>query len=649
MKNWSIILKMLVILGAFGLFSLGTGFYASIQIMKIDAGYSSLLVEQVRAAQNMASAGRALQRARAAIADSIMLADPKAVEQANSELAAAKQTFSELMDVAAQASPENKHIPEFKQAGLDILEKQCARALDQGSKTTNAMETMSAVKTFATECQPGFPQLAEKIVAETRTLEQAALKARDDLTIVSTSTSNNTLLILFGGLALVLAASYFAVSSWIVKPINALRDLMAVLAGGNLDVDVAGTDRRDEIGKMAAAVQVFKDNGLKARELEGQSEEMRAAAERNRQAEQERIAREAEQLRVATSTLGDALKRLAHGDLACRINAAFAAEYEPLRADFNATVDQLSRTINAVAVSVQSMDNGTREISSGANDLSKRTEQQAASLEETAAALDQITANVGNSTKRTEEARTVASRANHSAVHSAEVVSQAEGAMKKIEESSQQISNIIGVIDEIAFQTNLLALNAGVEAARAGEAGKGFAVVAQEVRELAQRSAQAAKEIKGLIQNSSADVGSGVKLVRDTGEALKMIGGFIVEINTHMEAIAISAKEQSTGLAEINTAVNQMDQTTQQNAAMVEQSSAAAVSLAQEASKLRDLVGQFRLDAAAQLSAPGQTAHAATPDSKPVASPARALGRKIAGAFGGKATAVATAEDWEEF
>jgi len=228
-------------------------------------------------------------------------------------------------------------------------------------------------------------------------------------------------------------------------------------------------------------------------------------------------------------------------------------------------------------------------------------------------------------------------------VESAEVVSHAEDAMKKIEQSSQQISNIIGVIDEIAFQTNLLALNAGVEAARAGDAGKGFAVVAQEVRELAQRSAGAAKEIKGLIQNSSREVENGVKLVRDTGGALKTICGLIVEMNSHMESIATSAGEQSTGLAEVNTAVNAMDQTTQQNAAMVEQSNAASNVLAQEAARLRDLVGQFKLEDVEAPRAAGST-------SKPVASPARSLGQKLAGAFGGSRAATATAvKEWEDF
>jgi methyl-accepting chemotaxis protein len=230
----------------------------------------------------------------------------------------------------------------------------------------------------------------------------------------------------------------------------------------------------------------------------------------------------------------------------------------------------------------------SREVSQSADDLAKRTEQQAASLEETAAALDEITANVSNSSKRAEEARTVTIKANESARHSGIVVANAVDAMGKIERSSSQISSIISVIDEIAFQTNLLALNAGVEAARAGEAGKGFAVVAQEVRELAQRSAKAAKEIKDLIRNSSVDVESGVKLVSETGDILKTIEGYIVTINQHMDSIATSAREQAVGLSEVNTAVNQMDQVTQQNAAMVEEANAAGATLASEAARLRD-------------------------------------------------------------
>lgn len=300
----------------------------------------------------------------------------------------------------------------------------------------------------------------------------------------------------------------------------------------------------------------------------------------------------------AVTEIGSSLNQLAEGRLDFRLEQPFATDFESLRKNFNDAVDKLGMALGSVAETTVRIDSGTREIAAGANDLSKRTEQQAASLEETAAALDEITANVNSSTKRTEEARGVASRANQSAVKSAEVVSHAEEAMRKIEDSSQQISNIIGVIDEIAFQTNLLALNAGVEAARAGEAGKGFAVVAQEVRELAQRSAQAAKEIKGLIQTSTSEVESGVKLVRDAGQALKTIGDFIIEINNHMEAIAASAKEQATGLAEVNSAVNSMDQTTQQNAAMVEQSNAASNALAGEAGRLRALIAQFSVGTA---------------------------------------------------
>ncbi|EJB06841.1 methyl-accepting chemotaxis protein [Rhizobium leguminosarum bv. trifolii WSM597] len=382
----------------------------------------------------------------------------------------------------------------------------------------------------------------------------------------------------------------------IANPIRSIASAMRRLSDGDLDSDIPGAGRADEVGEMAGAVEVFRQNALNVVRLEKEAAASRSESEAVRAAAQQRAEREAEQLRFATTTLGGGLRRLAAGDISFQLSEQFAAEYETLRQDFNASLRQLGATIGAVLQTVHSIDNGTGEIASAAQDLSKRTEQQAASLEETAAALDEITSNVTMATQRTDEARKVALEADVSAQRSATVVSEAEQAMRRIEDSSEQISNIIGAIDEIAFQTNLLALNAGVEAARAGEAGKGFAVVAQEVRELAQRAAQAAKEIKGFIQKSSTDVKNGVKLVLETGTSLKSIGEYVAQINQLMDAIATSAREQSTGLAEINTAVNQMDQATQQNAAMVEQSTAAAASLSSEAGRLRDLVNQFQLD-----------------------------------------------------
>jgi methyl-accepting chemotaxis protein len=412
---------------------------------------------------------------------------------------------------------------------------------------------------------------------------------------------------------IIIGASAFAITG-VAQPVQKITGAMRKLAGGDTASEIPFAGRADEIGAMAAAVQVFRDAAIANIRMTQEAEESRRSNEEQRVALQRRAEEEARRKLIeATSALAVGMKALASGDLTYQINEPVSEDFEALRDDFNSAVKQLGDTLAAVAASTRTIDGGTREISAGTEDLSKRTEQQAASLEETAAALDQITVNVTNSTQRAEEAREIAMRAKSSATRSGEVVAQAVDAMNRIEGSSNQISNIIGVIDEIAFQTNLLALNAGVEAARAGEAGKGFAVVAQEVRELAQRSAQAAKEIKGLIQNSAGEVGNGVKLVRETGEALKAIENLILSINDHMNAIATSAREQSSGLSEVNTAVNQMDHVTQQNAAMVEESNAASASLAMESARLSDMIARFKLSQGWQQPSLSATPRAASP------------------------------------
>ncbi len=302
---------------------------------------------------------------------------------------------------------------------------------------------------------------------------------------------------------------------------------------------------------------------------------------------------EAEQAQVV-EVLADSLRRLADRDLTASVDAEFNGAYRKLKDDYNGAVESVRQTLAAIADASGSLRNGADEISRASDDLSRRTEQQAASLEETAAALDEIAATVNRSAEGARMASSRASDARADGERSGQVVREAVNAMGQIESSSREIAQIIGVIDEIAFQTNLLALNAGVEAARAGEAGKGFAVVASEVRALAQRSAEAAKEIKALINTSTDQVEHGVKLVGETGNALSGIIAKVAEIDGLLSDIARSAQEQATGLQQVNTAVNQMDQVTQQNAAMVEQATAAAANLTMESRELTRLVGQFR-------------------------------------------------------
>ncbi len=349
-----------------------------------------------------------------------------------------------------------------------------------------------------------------------------------------------------------------------------------------------------EVWIQGAYNPIFDADGAPYKVIKFANDISDVEAERKRH-DAERRRSEEEQEGVVTA-LAEGLACLAEGDLGAQINVAMQGRYQRIKDDFNAAAASLRDAMRGILVAASGLRRGSDEVASVTDDLARRTEQQAARLEETAATLDEITVTVKRGAQGAVQASAAAAAARSDAENSGAVMREAVSAMGEIKQSSGQIGNIIGVIDEIAFQTNLLALNAGVEAARAGDAGKGFAVVASEVRALAQRSAEAAKEIKTLIANSSAQVERGVKLVADTGEALGDIVSKVAEIDALISDIASSSQEQSTGLHEVNTAVNQMDQVTQQNAAMVEEVAASASSLKAEAVELTGLVGRFQTD-----------------------------------------------------
>lgn len=501
--------------------------------------------------------------------------------------------------------------------------------------------------------------LMEAIEDPLKAIQDQKRAAMAEAAAVRTSAEAVTTMAIYIGVfaAVVFSAALgYLLSRSIASPVHILTQVMGRLAAGDNTVEVPAVNRGDEIGEMARAVLIFKEAAIDKIRVEGEAERVRVASDSERARNEADKARAAEEDHVAITSLAEGLSALANGDLSYRITTNFAPKSQQLKDDFNRAADQLQDTMVMIAGAIGGMRSGTSEVSQAADDLSRRTEQQAASLEETAAALDQITATVKTTADGAHRASQVTSEARIGAEKSGAVVREAVSAMAQIEHSSQQISQIIGVIDEIAFQTNLLALNAGVEAARAGDAGKGFAVVASEVRGLAQRSAEAAKEIKDLISTSTRQVEQGVDLVGQTGSALEKIVNQVAEITGLVTEIAASAREQSTGLAEVNSAVNQMDQVTQQNAAMVEESTAASHSLAQEAEELARLVAKFKLGAKVETSRAAGGAQremsARKPQSRgPIVKPNSALVMRTTGA--GQAAAVATAQPeeygWEEF
>jgi methyl-accepting chemotaxis protein len=453
--------------------------------------------------------------------------------------------------------------------------------------------------------------------------------------------------LLYAGAALVLlliAGGVLFISRKVVTPIDGLSRYMKQLATGELSLQPPYQGRSDEIGDMGKSVAVFRDAMIAHQEAEAQLGRERATAEAERAKTE--AAREAalSQLNTVVKDMSLGLDNLAKGDLKFRLLEWFPLDFKGLRMDYNQAMDTIQLTMTGVVNNTQNIQSSAHEITQASDDLSRRTEQQAASLEQTAAALDQITSTVRKTAEGADEARKLVADSKADAENSGSVIHETITAMNGIEKSSKEIGNIIGVIDEIAFQTNLLALNAGIEAARAGEAGRGFAVVATEVRALAQRSTTAAKEIKDLISASGQQVESGVKLVGDTGRALSRIATQVDRLNTLVSQIAVSAREQAIGLAEVNTAVSTMDQVTQQNAAMVEETTAASHSLAREAAELSKLVSVFQIDAALTPQAKAPVKTPAPVSAAKSRAPAQALHTKPR-----LVAATADADRWDEF
>ncbi|NNU68119.1 HAMP domain-containing protein [Rhizobium sp. WYCCWR 11152] len=662
LKHLKIRTKIISVVALLGLITMSGLIYVISEFRRADAAYSAFIDHEAQA--SMLSA-RASASAVASVLQVSLLADMKPDTPEFQKALATPSKLPQARDRMKQALalvPSRKPAIDEIQAGIDEIETLANKIIEQSKAKDDAGAQANVALINAK-----LDALTPKMIANNDAM-MAMLNDGGDALSASVNERIVFCLVLIG--IAVLAAVGFSVvvaQIGIAGPMMQLRQRMTRLAEGDTTSDVSGLDRGDEVGQMAKAVSVFRDNAIERARIEARAETDRDVSDSERRDREAQKAREASELDRAVTALGDGLRRLAAGDLASHIAEPFVAHLDALREDFNNSVEKLNETLHTVGANARAIGAGANEIRSSADQLSQRTEQQSASVEETAAALEEITTTVRDAAKRAEEASQLVARTRLGAEKSGEVVRKAVSAMQQIEKSSGEISNIIGVIDDIAFQTNLLALNAGVEAARAGDAGKGFAVVAQEVRELAQRSAKAAKEIKALISTSGSHVQTGVSLVGETGKALDAIVHEVQEINQHVHAIAEASREQSIGLQEINTAVNTMDQGTQQNAAMVEESTAASHNLATEAAALNNLLGQFRLTGTggftasasiatapraptrpAARAAPVRVAHEGT--ARPAASPARALGQKIANAFGaGSSTSPSQDPDWTEF
>ncbi|MFY0310381.1 methyl-accepting chemotaxis protein [Leisingera sp. D0M16] len=502
-----------------------------------------------------------------------MLVGPGGKEAKKADLRAKIASDSQTLRNAVAALQKAEMSDEIRQRVAELVP--ASEAFVQAAQKVSELAL-----TDAAAAQAALPQLQAEYAAMDRLLEPLGkqIKAFAEQTAENARAHDTQLLYLMLGFAAaalaVIAHNARKVTLNIVRPIGRLRAALREVAEGDLGLKVADRMRADDFGEIAQDIDAVSARVIAALE------------------EQNALREESE---LVIERLRSGLQRLSNGDLSDRIAEQFNGDYDALRVHYNETVDKLNQLMSEVVRAGVRIQRQSDEIQTASEDLSSRTESQAATLEQTAAALEQMTASVSSSARNAQEVQEVVDSARKDVEHSGKVVEGAVTAMNAIESSSQQISQIIGVIDDISFQTNLLALNAGVEAARAGEVGRGFAVVASEVRALAQRSSQAASEIKTLISTSSAHVEDGVRKVDGAGKALTTVVSQVTNIAELVSGISSESAEQAQGLNEINIGVSQLDSVTQQNASMVEQSGAAIRSMNAETVGLNQLVGQFIL------------------------------------------------------
>ncbi len=457
-------------------------------------------------------------------------------------------------------------------------------ALEEGSAVMLAIETeWSEARTTTSKTLSAAMAGLQSFIAQAQELGKKDSERSASLSIIAMVVG--TMLAIAGGLMLV---------ETLRGPLKRVTGIMKQLAEGDLDVRIDGRERRDEIGDMVRSVTVFRDAARENIRLEQEAATARQHSDAQAARRADERARIASEQHAALSALSQALTQLADGDLMHSMNENLSTDFVTMATTYNRAIGALRVTLEDVRATTGEVDGGTGNLAASADDLARRTEQQASALEQSSQALRHL----GEIVRSTaESARQTASTVNETeefAVRSGEIVSRAVVAMGEISQSSDKIATIIGVIDEIAFQTNLLALNAGVEAARAGDAGRGFAVVAQEVRELAQRCAGAAREIKELISSSSSQVSNGVALVEDTGKALNRIIEHVTDVRKLILAISTATDEQATGINEVAEAVHEVEVITQHNAAMVEENNAEIHGLRQRVEVLTDKIDRFK-------------------------------------------------------